>query len=595
MSYIPVTRLVSLAFTVYFIYLYFSIHEWLPIVGVVIAFSLFLLSGWFDWRWKARARELNILEEINRQEIRAMEGDSSGFDPGTDFISEAHPYTRDLDIFGEGSVFQYINRSATRFGRNRLAWEMEHAYELRGDIQQRQEAVRELAEMVDFRHQIRLLFSGQETTDEDKAALERWLGGQPMKRIALARVIMFGCPVLTILAIGSAIAGLIAYPFPVAMVVIQLMVVGIYGKVTMKVHAAVSGNFRIIEKYARFIELISGASVTSRHLKGMQLSLKSSKGAEPGKVIRRLATLLNRLDTNLNLLVSVLLNGLFMFNLHVLVAVERWRSQHREELPRWFSVMAGFDALAGLANYACNNPEYVYPEQTEGAFLFDASEMGHPLIGKGQCVTNSFEIKGWKQLCIITGANMSGKSTFLRTIGTNCMLAMLGAPVFAARFRFTPVEIHSSVRTTDSLAKKESYFYAELKRLKEIITGLEQGQRKFILLDEILKGTNSKDKQSGSIALVRQLMNYEMAGIIATHDLVLGELSAHFPENITNRCFEISISGDRMEIDYKIRDGVCRNLNATYLMKNMGILIGDAAGEPRQEDLDTAGVSSPAQ
>jgi DNA mismatch repair ATPase MutS len=183
------------------------------------------------------------------------------------------------------------------------------------------------------------------------------------------------------------------------------------------------------------------------------------------------------------------------------------------------------------------------------------------------------EIKGWNQFRIITGANMSGKSTFLRTIGANLLLAMMGAPVFAKRLTFYPIEIHSSIRTNDSLAKRESYFYAELKRLKEIITELEQGKQKLILLDEILKGTNSSDKQTGSIALIKQLMKYQLAGLFATHDLALGDLINHYPENIKNLCFEIHITGDRMEIDYKLSPGVCRNLNASFLMKNMGIIL----------------------
>jgi DNA mismatch repair ATPase MutS len=168
---------------------------------------------------------------------------------------------------------------------------------------------------------------------------------------------------------------------------------------------------------------------------------------------------------------------------------------------------------------------------------------------------------------------MSGKSTFLRTVGTNFVLAMIGAPVFAKKFDFSPVLLHSSIRTSDSLAKKESFFYAELKRLKEIITELEQGQHVFILLDEILKGTNSLDKQAGSIALLEQLIKYQSVGLIATHDLVLGDLIQSYPENIANLCFEIQIVNEEMSIDYKLREGVCQNLNATYLMKKMGILI----------------------
>jgi DNA mismatch repair ATPase MutS len=295
----------------------------------------------------------------------------------------------------------------------------------------------------------------------------------------------------------------------------------------------------------------------------------------PGQVIRHLARLLNLMDSNLNLLVSVILNGLFMFNIHVLFAVERWRLHYCKLVPYWFEVLTEIEALSSLGTYAFNNPAYIYPEPVSDGFRFEAEKLGHPLISMETCVTNDIEIMGWNQFRIITGANMSGKSTFLRTIGANLLLAMMGAPVFAKRLLFYPIEIHSSIRTNDSLAKRESYFYAELRRLREIIAELESGKHKLILLDEILKGTNSSDKQTGSIALIRQLMKYKLAGLFATHDLALGELVHHYPDNIRNLCFEIHITGERMEIDYKLSPGVCKNLNASFLMKNMGIILDE--------------------
>jgi len=279
------------------------------------------------------------------------------------------------------------------------------------------------------------------------------------------------------------------------------------------------------------------------------------------------------MDENLNLIFSAIMNGLFMFNIHMLIAVEEWRLKYRNLIPGWFAVLAEFDALSGIAAFSFNNPEFVYPELSSGEYMLVAEKIGHPLIPVDTCVTNDFEIRGWKQFYIITGANMSGKSTFLRAVGTNYILAMVGAPVFAEKFIFTPIEIHSSIRTNDSLVKGESYFYAELKCLKAIIQELELGQRKLILLDEILKGTNSSDKQSGSIALIKQLLNYNVVGIFATHDITISNLINAYPDNIRNLCFEISIENDRMEIDYKLRPGVCKNLNASYLMKKMGIVL----------------------
>jgi DNA mismatch repair ATPase MutS len=298
----------------------------------------------------------------------------------------------------------------------------------------------------------------------------------------------------------------------------------------------------------------------------------TEEGKIPSKAIHQLSVLLNYMDSNLNILVSIFLNGLFMFNLHLLLKVEKWKKLNQENVPLWFDTIATFDAMCSMGNFAYNHPEFIFPKPVENNFEFVAENLGHPLISHNQRVVNDVEIKGWNQFAIITGANMSGKSTFLRTIGVNYILAMAGAPVCATKLNFYPIQIHSSIRTSDSLTRHESYFYAELKRLKQIIDELENGGERLILLDEILKGTNSKDKQAGSIALIEQLLHYKSVGLFATHDLMLGELANRFPNQVNNLCFEIHIEGDKMQIDYKLHHGVCKNLNATYLMKNMGIL-----------------------
>jgi DNA mismatch repair ATPase MutS len=318
--------------------------------------------------------------------------------------------------------------------------------------------------------------------------------------------------------------------------------------------------------------MIENSNFKSVYLTDIQKQLVTEEGKIPSKAIHQLSVILNYMDSNLNILVSIILNGLFMFNLHLLLKAEKWKKQNQENVPNWFGSIATFDALSSLSNFAYNNPDFVYPELVSGDFEFSAVNIGHPLIDAEERVVNNIEIKGWNQFAIITGANMSGKSTFLRTIGANYILAMVGAPVCASKLSFYPIQIHSSIRTSDSLVKHESYFYAELKRLKQIIDELESGKKKLILLDEILKGTNSKDKQAGSIALIEQLLHYKSVGLFATHDLMLGELATRFPEQVNNLCFEIQIENDKMLIDYKLHAGVCKNLNATYLMKNMGIL-----------------------
>jgi len=583
LQYIPWARLLLLLSIICSIYFSVKTADAGFIVAIGLSFAGFLFSGWLDFNLKQKIRMLEIRIEINRQEITAIHGDFSVFDPGVEFFNENHPYTDDLDIFGKGSLFQCLNRSATIFGKRRLAEYLNNAYQFRNEILSRQQAIRELSEKINFRQELQCIFFEKQAEENDLTILMEWLGSdspiekQTDKKITgwlkYMKVISYTLPGVTIASITLFFTGTVHWQLPVSMILLQLLVVYAFGRRTQVVHQKITSLFRILQKYALALSLIEKASFNINFNKRLQDDLKLNEQDPPSRVIRRFSQLLNWMDENLNLISSVILNGFFMFNIHMLIAVEEWRLKYRDLIPEWFAVLAEFDALSGMAAFSFNNPDFVFPEVHSGDYLLIAEKVGHPLIPVDTCVTNDFDIKGWKQFYIVTGANMSGKSTFLRAIGTNYILAMMGAPVFAEKFIFTPIEINSSIRTKDSLVKGESYFYAELRCLKEIIQELEQGRRKLILLDEILKGTNSSDKQSGSIALIKQLMNYNVVGIFATHDVAISDLINIYPDHIRNLCFEITIENDKMEIDYKLQPGVCKNLNASYLMKKMGIVL----------------------
>ncbi|MCF8366649.1 MAG: hypothetical protein K9H16_12750 [Bacteroidales bacterium] len=253
--------------------------------------------------------------------------------------------------------------------------------------------------------------------------------------------------------------------------------------------------------------------------------------------------------------------------------LENWRNTHRDDVEEWFEILAYFDSLSSLACFWYNHPGFVLPEPQEKQFLLEAKDCGHPLLKAATRVDNPVSFAGWRNFIIVTGANMAGKSTYLRSVAINFILAMTGAPVCATQFAFSPAGIFTSIRTRDNLLESESYFFAELKRLKAIIDKLESGEKLFIILDEILKGTNSKDKQEGSKALLKQLIRFDSAGLIATHDLTLGALIDEYPANIRNKRFEVEIKNDELDFDYKLKDGISQNLNATFLMKKMGITI----------------------
>ena len=241
----------------------------------------------------------------------------------------------------------------------------------------------------------------------------------------------------------------------------------------------------------------------------------------------------------------------------------------------WLEAVGKLDALCSLANFAYNHPTYCYPEISDRPFIFEAKGMGHPLIPEKQCVRNDADIPSRPFFLIITGANMAGKSTYLRTIGTNYLLACIGTPVCCLSLKIYPARLVTSLRTSDSLSENESYFFAELKRLKMIIDMLGQGETLFIILDEILKGTNSADKQKGSFNLIKQFMGLQANGIIATHDLLLGKLAESFPDSIRNYCFEADIRDNELSFSYRLRKGVAQNMNACFLMKKMGITIDE--------------------
>ncbi len=575
---IPWSRLLMFLLTGFFIYQSFQSPGPIFIIASILSFAGFLVAGYYDNHLKKEISRFGNLLEINHREVRALGGDHSGSDPGKGFINQDHPYTHDLDIFGDGSLFQCVNRTSTIFGSERLADYFIRAFQYRNEILPRQKAIRELAGNIGFRQHLQLIFTDQKTSRGDLVALQSWLDkGSSKNRMNFLAVLSYAMPGIMLCSLILSIIGIVPYQFPLLLILLQLFIVFGYARKTLAVHQTISSQVDILHKYSLALSLTGETVFHDGFIIKLQNELKYHE--MPGKVIRRLSGLLNWMDSNLNLLVSVILNGLIMFNIHLLVAVERWRITYRKQVPVWFSVLAEFDALSSLGTFSFNHPDYIFPEPVTHGFAFMATDIGHPLIPAGTCVTNNIEIRGWDQFCIITGANMSGKSTFLRTVGVNYLLAMIGAPVFASNLIFYPIELHSSIRTNDSLAKRESYFYAELRRLKEIIDELEQGKEKLILLDEILKGTNSSDKQTGSIALIRQLMKYKLVGMFATHDLALGNLISHYPDQIQNLCFEIQITDDRMEIDYKLIPGVCRNLNASYLMKNMGIILDDKATE----------------
>jgi hypothetical protein len=511
------------------------------------------------------------LVRINREEEKAMNWDFSDLDKGEMYLDGSHEFSFDLDLFGEGSLFQYINRTSTTPGRDRLAALLTTIERSKDVLTKRQAGVSELAGMHQWRQDFRVEGLMVDEQADDIKGLINWLGTKQDFHHIFFRILIVFFPLLTGTLLALTILNYVSFWHFLAYLLIPLGFAGIkHRKVNLK-HNLLSRKYQVLKKYSQMFALIEKRSFKASLLMDLQDDLMV-KGTRASIAIRQLAKISNAFDTRLNLLAGFLMNIFFIWDIRQSIRLENWKQKNRQHLPEWFKVMAEMDAYISLAGYAYNNYGYIYPEIHEGEqFHFDARNLGHPLIHIDKRVRNDFKIDKWGSFTILTGANMAGKSTFLRTIGVNMVLASCGAPVCASSMAIRPVELITSIHTIDSLANNESYFYAELKRLKMIIDLLKDGNQIFIILDEILKGTNSDDKQSGSKALIRQLIAFKASGIIATHDLSLGGLEKSFPDNVQNLCFEIIIEGNKLEYDYLLKPGIAQNMNATILMERMGI------------------------
>ncbi len=553
--------------------IYFAVNWGYTALSIILVsgIAVFLFVVRQHLKMGSRISHLEKIKKINEDELKALDHDFGHFDPGAEFISHEHPYASDLDIFGKGSVFQFINRTSTFRGKSMLASWLASYQPDAGAIEKRQQAVRELSVEKFWREEFRATGYEAEEKREDSDELIRWVDEpaefhRPAVLAWLIIIPVLGIATITFVALGSIPA--IALLFFLG---ISLSVSARYKKLIDKKHRNLGRRATIIEKYSRLLTLIENMDFNSSLLKEIKSSM-GDKELMPGKRVKKLYHILNAFDTRLNLIAGFLLNTFFLWDMIQARRLENWVAENKGFLPEWIAAVAEIDSLASLANFRYNYPETTFPEPGhDDDFIIDGEGLGHPIIPEKDLVRNPVLVNGGGKFQIITGANMAGKSTYLRTVGVNLVLAMAGAPVSAKRFIFSPVRIMTSIRTSDSLLKNESYFYAELKRLGQIIGTLESGERLFILLDEILKGTNSKDKQAGSMELMKKLLNYKAYGLVATHDLALGELEQEYPGEITNRSFEVVIRDDQLVFDYKIRDGIARQMNATFLMKKMGI------------------------
>ena len=544
-------------------------------VGAIIPVALVgIMAFLFAFKRYVKVQEMlrhdENMAEINRNELNALAGDFSRFEDGLAYKDPDHPFTSDLDIFGPGSLFQCFNRSATSLGKHRLADWFRNPLADGVSIGSRQAAVSEMSEKVEFRQEFLATGYTTKETAEDKEGLIQWINEPPAFGHWKFRLFVILVPILTFSIILLVSLSLLPPIYILVYHIIPFGILGIYARTIYRKYRMLSKKSDIVKKYSGLLAKIENEKFTSGQMESFKNGLRG-KGGLPSQATGKLSSILNLFEAHENMIMGYLLNFLFLWDLVMVRRLERWQGVHRAELPVWLDILGKTDAICSLANFRFNHPESIFPVISHDDTALDADKICHPLISTGACVGNPANILCRRHFTIVSGANMAGKSTYLRTVGVNLVLAMAGSAVIAERMVFQPVSLVTSFLTTDSLQKNESYFYAELKRLKYIIDRLESGEKLVILLDEILKGTNSRDKQGGSVALIEKLLRFEASGMIATHDLSLGELEKQYPGEVVNKSFEVVIEGDRLVFDYKLKDGIARQMNATFLMRKMGI------------------------
>lgn len=544
--------------------------SWFTLIISLSAIILFFFLVKKNIQLEKTKKKTAILKKLTEDELLALNHQFSHFKNGAEFLNTDHFFSYDLDLFGEGSLFQFINRASTISGQQKLAdWLIKPSI-VKEEIAQKQDAIRELSQIPEWR--LNFLANGQmfdDTTAMHNEILSWSELELELKNAVSIKWMLYVIPLLTLISIVPAALG-ITNLFVWIMVLAQWLFLYFFWKQIKQYFQFFGRKSELLSKYMQLLRFIEEKDFQSVLLNELQKEVRQPDSAST--VFQQLKSLVEQFEYRQNILVGFFLNSVFLWDIRCVYKLWNWHNLHHKKLADWLDVISETDAIISLANFANNHPRFVYPEIIENDFIFKASEMGHPLLHEHKRVCNDFEIEGLSKVMIVTGANMAGKSTFLRTVGVNLILARTGAPVCAEKMVFTPIEIYTNMRTTDSLLKDESYFFAELKRIKGVLDLLQKGERIFVILDEMLKGTNSVDKLNGSKELIRKLIELKAVSLVATHDLKLSEMENNYPGDVFNKCFEIRINDNELVFDYKLYDGVTKTMNATFLMKKMGII-----------------------
>jgi len=565
-------RLLVLLAGIFITYYFFSYGGYLPaFVSALVAIAVYIRLVVLYVNNRLAMENLERLVQINKQEIDIDAGHYTQLPDGKDWAAPVHDYANDLDIFGRASLYQYINRTSSEFGNETLAnWLLQPA--TANEITERQEAVKELGPQYQWRQQLQAYGMEEAVTLKTGESVASWLKEENKFSTAstwkITRVVY---PLVSLFLIILYLADVLPGIWLTGALVLLYAISSLVSK-------KLAANYEQLDKIVPHIGILhkSAAWIEKHSFKSnylCRLQEQYTLGTTKASVaIKQLKSILDKFDLQLSPMVYIPLNTLLLWDLQLVFQLEKWRTTNKVRAESWFTVLGKTEAINTFANLHFNHPGWCFPLlDMENKGRLEADELGHPLIDVYKRVNNTFTTNGTAQLALITGSNMAGKSTFLRSIGVNVVLAMAGATVCAKRMQLSPVRIISSMRVADNLEESTSTFYAELKKLKAIIEAVNNHENVFVLLDEILRGTNSLDRHTGSRALIKQLIKHEAVAMLATHDVELAQMQKDYPANIHNYHFDVQVAKEELYFDYKLKQGICQSLNASILMKKIGI------------------------
>ncbi|MBF4494270.1 DNA mismatch repair protein [Flavobacterium sp. JLP] len=566
---ISILRLLSVFICLFMLFYYIKTNDMLYAAFAFLSFVGFIFLMRIHSKLSFQKEITAATLKINKNEIAYLNREKIPFENGIEFNDFHHPYAYDLDIFGEHSLFQNLNRTATYVGKKTLANQLLNLFSNKV-ILENQKAINELQTKIDWRQEFLALAT---VSHDSKSAYDSLINWNSFKNNTLPKVLIALSFIVPALFFGVLIAYFITsktilLSYLTYIFIGNMMIMGRSFKRIQSEIAKADNIDKIIKQYSLLVQKIESETFQSKKLIDLQQQLVF-KNAKASEHLKQLSELFSRMDTINNFVTAIVFNGTFLYNLHVLKALLKWKESHSEQLEKWIAIIGEFEALNSLANLAYNNPDFVFPEiNSEHKIGFE--NLSHPLLNPATRVGNDTHFYP-ESFMILTGSNMSGKSTFLRSLGINMVLGGIGSVVCASNANIHPLPVLVSMRLSDSLADSESYFFAEIKRLKQIMDALED-RPAFVLLDEILRGTNSDDKRNGTIEVVKKIIAKNAIGAIATHDIEVCLTTNEYPDILTNQCFEVEIKNNDLHFDYKLRNGICKNKSATFLMQKMGVI-----------------------